>query len=245
LNWIESEKSDREEKLYSISVDGRIVEWGLQKEMQFRGKFSFVHIELFVLKKVTQDQKTNSTSSVFVNRTVGGLCLDFSRFDNSIYIVGTDIGTIHLCSKSYDQYLETYFAHTGPVYKVQFSPYIPSVVISCSEDWTTCLFVNGKVFSLGGRKEPVLDIMWFSPSMFGVITKSGIIEIWDIEFSVLDPLIVQKVLDKHLTCINHCKDNVLVGDESGIVTLLKIKDMGKKNSLESQIERVQQIIAEL
>jgi hypothetical protein len=36
------------------------------------------------------------------------------------YLVGTEDGTIHKCSCSYnEQYLDTYRAHTGPVYKVK------------------------------------------------------------------------------------------------------------------------------
>jgi WD40 repeat protein len=61
--------------------------------------------------------------------------------DTCRYVVGTEDGNIHKCSCSYnEQYLETYSFHSGPVYRVRWSPLCPSAFLSCSADWTIKLW---------------------------------------------------------------------------------------------------------
>lgn len=43
----------------------------------------------------------------------------FHNKDENIYFIGTEEGSIHRCSKSYkEQYLDSFYGHTGAVYKV-------------------------------------------------------------------------------------------------------------------------------
>ena len=38
---------------------------------------------------------------------------------------GTDEGIIHLCNTNYsEQYLETYWGHTGAIFKIEWSPFL-------------------------------------------------------------------------------------------------------------------------
>ncbi len=54
---------------------------------------------------------------------------------------GTEEGNIHKCSVSYnEQYLFTYEGHTGPVYKLAWSPFSKDVFLSSSGDWTMRLW---------------------------------------------------------------------------------------------------------
>ena len=54
-----------------------------------------------------------------------------------MYLAGTEEGLIHKCSCSYnEQFLDTYTGHTGPLYKVKWSPFAPDVFLSCSADWS-------------------------------------------------------------------------------------------------------------
>ncbi len=76
----------------------------------------------------------------FIN--TGGLSIDFPVTDNGMnYFAATEDCTIHKCSVSYsEQYLETYYGHTGPIYKVRCNPFWDSndcqIFITCSYDWT-------------------------------------------------------------------------------------------------------------
>ena len=132
------------------------------------------------LAGVSGGGKTNA----FIATQSGGLCFDFSPNDSNMYsplfllsihrvyanisssfsyvryVVGTEDGHIHRCSCSYnEQYLSSQFGHTGPVYKVKFSPFLPNFFISSSADWTVRLwgvedeeatfkFQSGKVWCL-------------------------------------------------------------------------------------------------
>jgi WD40 repeat protein len=60
-------------------------------------------------------------------------------------LAGTEDGHIHKCSTSYsEQYLETYHGHIGPVYGLQWSPFNPSLFVSCSGDWTIRMWQEGR-----------------------------------------------------------------------------------------------------
>lgn len=64
----------------------------------------------------------------------------------SIYIVGTEEGPIYKCDRSYsEQYMMIYTGHNGPVYQVRWSPFMPSLFLSCSADWTTRLWSEDQV----------------------------------------------------------------------------------------------------
>ena len=61
------------------------------------------------------------------------MCFDFNKFNESLFLVGTEEGKIHLCSKAYaGQYLETYEGHYLAVYAVKWNTFHPRVFISCS-----------------------------------------------------------------------------------------------------------------
>jgi WD40 repeat protein len=95
------------------------------------------------LKRVHNQKAGNATanSSSFIARQSGGLSLDFQPRDSSLYLVGTEDAQIHRCSSSYnEQYLSTYSAHTGPVNRVKWSPFVSNVFLSCSADWTSRLW---------------------------------------------------------------------------------------------------------
>ena len=37
----------------------------------------------------------------FLYGLAGGMCFDFNKFDDHLFLVGTEEGKIHLCSKAY------------------------------------------------------------------------------------------------------------------------------------------------
>lgn len=193
VQWVDK-GSERGESLVSISTDGRVTEWSTKKGLTFT--------DLILLKRVS-NPSTNSANKGeggegIISRQASGLCFDFPHGDNQNYLAGTEDGIIHKCSCSYnEQYLDTYFGHTGPVYKIRTSPFSPDVFLSCSADWTV------KLWNQQTAEAPVLsfcsvdlnsvvhDISW-SPSsstVFGSVTGDGRIEIWDLDISTLDPVI--------------------------------------------------------
>jgi len=58
-----------------------------------------------------------------------------------MYLVATDEGTVHRCSKSYaESYLDSYFGHSGPIYKVRCNPFVSDLFLTCSADWSCKLW---------------------------------------------------------------------------------------------------------
>lgn len=71
----------------------------------------------------------------------GGLCFDFHKTNEDLFLIGTEEGRIHKCSKSYSgQYLDTYEGHSMAVYAVRWNHFHSNIFISSSADWTVKLW---------------------------------------------------------------------------------------------------------
>ena len=54
-----------------------------------------------------------------------GVCVDFNQHSDHLFIVGTEEGHIHKCSKAYSgQYLQSFAGHDMTVYSLQWNPYV-------------------------------------------------------------------------------------------------------------------------
>ncbi len=61
-----------------------------------------------------------------------GMCFDFNKQNDNLFIVGTEEGDIHLCNKTFtNQYTETYKAHYLAVYAVKWNECHPKTFLSC------------------------------------------------------------------------------------------------------------------
>lgn len=148
------------------------------------------------------------------------------------------------------QYLESYAAHMGPVYSLQWSPFRRDMFISCSADWTLKMWQEGreqpllsfqsttsevrqaagcvrpmqelacsKAGALGwadlGRTHTstqaaaappppvqVNDVQWCptNATVFGSVTSSGRLEVWDFDLSTVKPVVTHKAGAK-LSCL--------------------------------------------
>ena len=199
LKWVE--KDGKGETLVSISGDGRVIEWSMKKGLEFT--------ELMQLKRETNPNQKDVFGGVegdkkggmtFIN--TGGLSIDFPSNENGMnYFAATEDCTIHRCSVSYsEQYLGTYYGHTGPIYRVRCNPFWDSqdcpIFITCSYDWTVRVWnakddngeklVCHQIFSL---KEQVNDVVWspHTSSVFASVANDGRIEVWDLFKDNLGP----------------------------------------------------------
>lgn len=147
------------------------------------------------LKRVASEANKSSAAaatkktSTFISHLSGGLSLDFNWRDSNVYAVATEEGNIYRCSKNYqEQYLDTLTAHTGPIYRVQWSPFEDEVFASCGADWASRIWMEDHdkpVFEFQSSKASINDIAW-SPhcsAVFGSVSDDGRIEIWDLSLS--------------------------------------------------------------
>ena len=182
LKWI-TNTAERTETLVSISSDGKVLEWNLKKGLAVS--------TLMVLNRGGQGEG-------WITRVAAGISFDFVPDDLTSYIVGTEEGSIHRCSVSYnEQYLDTYTGHEGPVYRIKFSPKWPKMFLSCSSDWTAGLYhVKSKVplikMQATGESSAINDISWCpgNSTIFASITADAKLQIWDLSVSAIDPVTV-------------------------------------------------------
>lgn len=142
LQWVD--RDAKGEGLVTISGDGRIIEWTMKKGLEF--------LELTQLKRETNPNQKDVFSSAGAGEEkekkggmtfifTGGLSIDFPKGENINYFAATEDCSIHKCSVSYpDQYLENYYGHAGPIYRVRCNPFWNTqdcpIFLSCSYDWT-------------------------------------------------------------------------------------------------------------
>lgn len=182
LKWI-TNATERTETLVSISSDGKVLEWNLKKGLAVS--------TLMVLNRGGQGEG-------WITRVAAGISFDFVPDDLTSYIVGTEEGSMHRCSVSYnEQYLDTYNGHEGPVYRIKFSPKWPKIFLSCSSDWTAGLYhVKSKVplikMQATGESSAINDISWCpgNSTIFASITADAKLQIWDLSVSAIDPVTI-------------------------------------------------------
>ncbi|RLN97191.1 hypothetical protein BBJ28_00016953, partial [Nothophytophthora sp. Chile5] len=111
VNWQEEDLA-KELNFYSISSDGRVANWILSKnELKMEPV-----MQLKLVAAAKDDPEEASLSGL-----AGGCCFDFNHFSEHLFVVGTEEGKLHKCSKAYSgQYLETYAGHHMAVYAVRW-----------------------------------------------------------------------------------------------------------------------------
>ena len=85
---------------------------------------------IWLQKMLIPDEKLMKNENF---RYSAGYSMTFHKKDENIYFIGTEEGAIHRCSKSYkEQYLDSYYGHTGAVYKVSYPTQIhPMLILKC------------------------------------------------------------------------------------------------------------------
>lgn len=90
------DESIKDLNFYSISSDGRVTNWTLMKN-------KLEAEEVVKLKLVIDENKglVENKKEQFLYGLAGGMCFDFNQFQDHLFLVGTEEGKIHLCSKAY------------------------------------------------------------------------------------------------------------------------------------------------
>lgn len=207
---------------YSISSDGRVMSWILMKDKLEPEEV--IRLKLINKKNKQADEETSLISLAC------GLCFDFNRFDPFTFIVGTEEGNIHKCSKAYSgQYQQTYEGHQLAVYKLRWNPFHPRTFISASADWSVKIWdSNYKTpvmsFDLG---QSMVDIVWspFSASVFVALSLEKTY-IYDLKVDRHSRVAENKPVKSKCTnlAFNPNKSLLLVGDSHGGVNSFKLSN---------------------
>jgi WD40 repeat protein len=226
LKWVHKDQQKQgTQLLMSISSDGTVKQWAIKKGL-------VPHPIMQLKRMANRAQFPEGTRLDGISREASGLCFDFPAHDGSEYYAGTEDGIIHKCSVSYNlQTLENYFGHTGAVYKVKCSPFLPEAFLSCSADWTCRLWnekdaTNSLVLVGVHGHDDVMDLVW-SPSnscVFGSVSRDGRVEVWDLDDSPLDPVVCLKT-NEELSCVSFAPNRtpcILAGSASGTIHCYRV-----------------------
>lgn len=156
---------------------------------------------------------------------------------------GTEDGWIHKCSSSYaDTYMDSYDAHTGPVYQVQISPYRPGLFLSCSGDWSMRLWQEGRhtpLLMFQSSECEINDVQWcpVNSTMFSAVTNKGKLELWDFSMSCIRPVseFVSETAKK-INCSLFSPNSPIVvcGGDDGSIAVLRVFDAGDEQIIMSE-----------
>merc|ERR1711948_180807 len=193
--------------------------------------------EVMELKLMSSSAATSEDDETSLAGLAGGLCFDFNKQMEHLFLVGTEEGRIHKCSKAFSgQYLETYEGHSMAVYTVRWNPWHANIFLSASADWTVKMWDHTK-------KTPVMsfdlaqaigDVAWapYSSTTFAAITSdgpsaptSGVVHLYDLSINRNERICEQKVVKRaKLTHIAFSSSEpiIIVGDDRGGVNTLKL-----------------------
>jgi len=216
---------------FSISSDGRVSNWLLMKN-------KLESEEVMELKLVSSTAGvTDEEDETSLAGLAGGLCFDFNTFSEHLFLVGTEEGRIHKCSKAFSgQYLETYEGHTMAVYSVKWNPFHKNIFLSASADWTVKMWdhTNRLPVMSFDLAQAIGDVAWapYSSTTFAAITtdgpaqpSSGVVHLYDLSINRNERICEQKVVKKaKLTHVafNTAEPILIVGDDRGGINTLKL-----------------------
>jgi dynein intermediate chain 1 len=196
-------------------------------------------MQLKLVNTMKDDPEETSLSGL-----AGGCCFDFNKTSEHLFIVGTEEGKIHKCSKAYSgQYLETYEGHHMAVYAVKWNVFHPRVFISSSADWTVKMWDHNIAYSIMSFDlgNAVGDVAWgpYSSTVFAAVSSDGKVHIFDLAENKHEPLCEQKVVKRaKLTHVafNNRDPIILVGDDRGGVNSLKLSPNLRKMAVKAEDE---------
>ncbi|KAJ3386462.1 cytoplasmic dynein with WD40 domain [Entophlyctis sp. JEL0112] len=218
------QKDDLDDNMnfFSVSSDGRVAQWTLLQN-------DLVYTEVIRLR-LNESGAEGSGDDEALFSLAGGCCFDFHKSVEHLFVVGTEEGRIHKCSKTYNsQYLLSFDAHQMSVYTVRFNPFHGSVFLSASADWTVKLWDHTKSKPLVSfdLNSSVGDVAWapYSSTVFAAVTADGKVFIFDLNENKYEAICEQQVVRK--AKLTHCAFNpfepiLLVGDDKGTVISLKL-----------------------
>lgn len=218
VRWNCESATSKSLNFYSISSDGRVTNWTLMKN-------KLEPEEVIKLRMVVDEKKGlgENKKEAFMFGLAGGMCFDFNNYDTHLFLVGTEEGKIHLCSKAYSgQYITTYEGHYLAVYSVKWNTYHPRIFLSCSADWTIKMWDKEIVRPIMcfDMQHAVGDVNWapYSSTVFSAVTQDGKLYLWDLNEDkhkwLCEHTAMKKSKALHVS-FNHADPIILVGDDKG------------------------------
>ncbi|XP_053556951.1 dynein axonemal intermediate chain 1 [Bombina bombina] len=239
VKW-QKDDMDKNMNFFSVSSDGRVVSWTLVKN-------ELIHTD--IIKLSVKGSMGNGVEGPQLHTHGSGTSFDFHHQIDYLFLVGTEEGKIHKCSKAYSsQFLDTFDGHNMAVDAVRWNSFHPKVFITCSSDWTVKIWEHTVktplfVFDLNSA---VGDVAWapYSSTVFAAVTTDGKVHVFDLSVNKYEAICQQAVVAKKKTKLTHIEFNpvypiIIVGDDRGHVISLKLSPNLRKMPKEKKGQEVQ------
>jgi len=235
VRWARDE-SGRNLNFYSISSDGRVTNWIINKN-------ELVAEDVVQIKLVPKREEGNTVAAASATAAeppvstglAGGSCMDWNRLNEHLFVVGTEEGSLHCYSKTFHtQYLRTYEGHNMAVYAAKWNPFHPRIFLTCSADWSVRLWeqnTNQPLMTFD-MMTAVADIAWapYSSTVFAAITHD-ILRIYDLSVRKHDYICLEQPnrlrKEDAKSKMTHVAFNpsypiIVIGDDRGVLRIFKL-----------------------
>uniref|UniRef100_A0A8C5WK27 Dynein 2 intermediate chain 2 n=1 Tax=Leptobrachium leishanense TaxID=445787 RepID=A0A8C5WK27_9ANUR len=239
--WMLDKPQGNKLQILSISSDGKILVWQMEKE----GKLTLMDGFALVAHQIPSNTRINKHGRG--DSAVGGTCLSFSHFDQSLFVVGVEGGYLLKCFSGAQTSAQTSAAtsvplkapaqftfspHGGPVYSVDCSPFHRNLFLSAGTDGHAHLYsmLQAKpLASLNLSDKYLFSIRWspVRPLVFAAASGEGEILFCDLGKSPQKPSWCIKQTDngKPVACLefNPSQTQLLAaGDANGAVKIWQL-----------------------
>ncbi len=235
IRW-QKEEAGKSPNFFSVSSDGRVTNWITNKSELINEDLVELKLQPAPSENSPQGDEKKDEDAELVGLG-GGCCFDFNKSNPHLFVVGTEEGAIHLYSKAYNsQWLQTYEGHHMSTYSLRWNSFHPGVFLSASADWTVKLWEYNTpsplmTFDLNTSAG---DVAWapFSSTVFAIITTDGRLRLYDLNVNKHEPVGETRLNKKaRLTkvCFNPREPILIVGDDKGVVSTLKLSSSIRKS----------------
>eukprot|EP01027_Heterolobosea_sp_BB2_P024059 GEZU01036211.1.p1 GENE.GEZU01036211.1~~GEZU01036211.1.p1 ORF type:complete len:655 (+),score=146.92 GEZU01036211.1:67-2031(+) len=233
--------------LISLSTDGRLCVWGMDKLTQPQEA-----LDLYMLVDLSEDSK--------VRKDIAAYTLAFPFGEVNKFFVGSEDGAVYSAHRhgSKSGVNEKYEGHFAPITGMDFHPPGPldgatDLLLTSSMDWTVKLWTQKStrpIFSFEEYEEYVYDVKWspVHPALFATVDGTGRLLLWNINENCEVPVLVTEVGNRS-SALNHLRwsadgRKIVVGNSTGYLYVYEVdKDIALPQP--DEWKRLEQKLAQL